>query len=359
MNNTFHVEDVLPFEIELSGVIDEIEDVERSVPRIKLLFKKDTIEITVGHTEKYYSLLDSTEISQFIPYIPVEYFRSNNYYHNPYMPYGGTIRLRKEIAGVKYTKTITSFKRRDIEINYQDMDSIEILKSYHLGRMANEIAIPFLIDNAKRNEMITAKSMKEALQNPEDVYELTLRNTRTKYLSPNIKKLTNLRVLDISGSFISEIPKEISECKNLKSIIANASQLSIIPSSIGQLKKLRVLNLAYCKIDRVPKEIGEVESLWSLSIGSNKLTTLPESFSNLKNLTFFSIANNKFREFPNSILGMETVGNLWIHGNNIRKIPQEISTMKSLHHLLVTQKNIQNLGEIKKIIPNVRVINQE
>lgn len=353
------LEGVFPFEIELGGVIREIEDVQLSIPTIKLLIKSDSIEITVGQTEKYFSLLDSTEFVKLLPYLSEDYFKDDRHFYNPYMPYGGLIRLNKEIQGKKYTKTVTNFKRRDIEIEYIDMDSIEIFKSYHLSRIANEIAIPFIKDDIDKENMVIAKSMKQALQTPEKVYELTLRNTRTKYLSPNIRKLKNLRILDISGSFITEIPAEIEECKNLKIIKANASQLSLIPSTIGNLKKLRVLNFGYCKIKSIPSEIGNIETLWSLGLGSNQLSELPESLSNLKNMTFFSIAHNKFKVFPNAVLGMDSVGNLWIHGNQIKEIPIEISEMKSLHHFLVSESEIQNLNEIKKVIPSVRIIDEK
>ncbi len=352
------LESVLPFEIELMGISKKLKDVQHSFPSIKLLIKKDSIEITVGQTEKYYTLFDSTEFTKLIPYLTLDDFKSNNYYLNPHLP-GRIIKLRKEHQGETYTKTISSFKRGDIKVDYLEMDSIEIFKSYHLSRIANEVAIPFIEDNVNMREMITAKSMQEALKNPEKVYKLSLRNTRTKHLSHNIKKLTNLRVLDISGSFITEIPSEIEECKHLKSILANASKLSIIPPSIGNLKKLRVLNFAYCNIKSIPDEVGNITSLWSLSLDSNDLTKLPESFSNLKNLTTFSIAKNKFSEFPKSIIGMDSVGNLWIHGNKIKIIPQEISTMKGLHHFLLTESEIKNLEDIKQLIPDVRIINQK
>ncbi|MEM8523171.1 MAG: leucine-rich repeat domain-containing protein [Bacteroidota bacterium] len=351
------IESIIPFEIELGGVLREIEDVESSVPPIRLFVNQDSIEVVVGRTEKYSTLLEKTEFPKLIPYLVLDDFKGNQHYYNSELPYGGLIRLHKEIDGVKYEKTVTNFMRSDVEIAYLEMDSIDIFKSYHLSRIANGVALPFIKDDVVKEDMIIAKSIKEALQNPEKVYELNLRNTRTNHLSSNIRKLKNLRVLDISGSFIPFIPPEIEDCKHLKVILANASQLSQVPPSLGKLKYLRVLNLASCKIKTIPPELGNLSSLWSINLDSNQLETIPNSFSNLKNVTFFSVADNELEEFPLAILGMESVGNLWMHGNPIKRIPLEIREMPSLHHFLLTKSTIVNLTELEAAIPDVRIIN--
>ena len=350
---------ILPFEIELGGVLREIEDVQNSVPKIRLLIDVDSITITVGATEKYYVNYESTEFPKLIPHLDRTDFKTDEYFYNPYLEHGGKIKLIKEIDQKKYVKTITNFKRRDIEVKYNELDSIGLFKSYHLSRIANDIAIPFIKDNVDKNNRIVANSMTEALQNPEKVYELKLRDSKTTSLPPEIGQLINLRILDISGSRITEIPTEIENCKHLKSIIANASRLSKIPKSIGNLKKLRVLNLGYCKITTVPEELGNVTSLWSLILGANQLNSLPASFSQLKNLTFFSAALNKLTEFPKATLGMDSVGNLWLHGNDIKHFPVEIKNMKRLHHLLVNKDVMINLKELEMLIPHVRIIHQD
>lgn len=351
--------EILPFQIVLKGVLRELKEVQNSTPPITLSINKDSITITVGINENYNVIYNETEFTKILEYFRIDDFKSSNHYYNPYLPYGGSIELKKIIDGKLYQKKITNFKRRDIEINYLDLDSIEIYKTYHLSRIANEISIPLLKDAIIKSEMITAKSMKEALMNPEIVYKLTLRNTRTKYLSPNIRKLKNLRVLDISGSFIKSIPPEIEECIHLKSIIANASQLSEIPSSIGNLKRIRVINFGYCKIKSIPPEMGNLNSLWSLSLGSNQLTNLPEPISKLKNLTFFSVAHNRFTEFPKAVLGLGSVGNLWMHGNEFNEIPAEIINLGNLHSFLLSVDKIENIEAIKEIIPNIRIIDEK
>lgn len=351
--------EILPVKLILRGVIREIKDVQNSIPPINFIINQDSVEIIVGKTEKYKIGYENTAFKNILQLFNINDFKSNNYYYNKFLPHGGHIETEKIIDGQVYNKKYSYFKRRDIKVEYLDLDSTEIHKTYTLSKYANELAISIIKDNVNRDTMITAKSMKEALRNPEKIYELTLRSTRTNYISPNIKKLVNLRILDISGSKVTSIPKEIEFCRNLKSIIANASQLKEIPTTIGKLKKLRVINFGYCKLRNIPKEIGELKNLWSLHLGSNKLDELPGTISNLKNLTFFSIDDNQFKKFPICILGLESVGNLWMHENQITEIPKEISLLKRMSHFLVDAHKISNIEEIRKEIPDVRIIDEK
>lgn len=72
----------------------------------------------------------------------------------------------------------------------------------------------------------------------------------------------------------------------------------------------------------------------------------------------FSVDKNSFDEFPNEVLGLETVGTLWIHGNNFKTIPNEIVNLKQLHHFLVDAHEIENIEEIKSLLPEVRIIDE-
>lgn len=351
-------ETILPLKIVIKGQLEQIEDVGLLIPAIEFTIDTNNVEVKVGTNEFYSTDYKNTTFDNVLELFELEDFESNNYYYNPYFKYMSYLETVKEIEGKKYERKFSSFKRRDIEINYLNLDSAEIIKFTVLSNYVNKIAIEILQEAIDKDSMIYATSISQALKEPEKVYKLRLRNSKTTTLPPEIKKLVNLRVLDISGSWIKSIPPEIENCTHLKSIIANASRLSEIPNTIGNLKKLRNINFAYCKIKELPKEFGNLETLWSLSLGSNQLSNLPESFSNLKNLQSFSIDNNNFDEFPNEVLNLECVGNLWMHGNNFKIIPTEIVKLKGLHHFLVDASEIENIEEIKSLLPTVRIIDE-
>ncbi|MFK7971609.1 MAG: leucine-rich repeat domain-containing protein [Bacteroidia bacterium] len=328
------------------------------IPPIHFFIDRDSASMVVGANEVYNIDFWKTEIHQILDDFDLEDFKSNEYFYNPHFRYMAFLEIEKEIDGQNYVRNIASYKRRDIGVEYHNLDSAETSQFAIVSNYLNTLAIMLLQDKADKSKMMTAFSMSEALENPENVYELRLRNSNVSTLGPEVGKLTNLRVLNISGTRIRSIPPEIENCKHLKSILANASSLSKIPSTIGNLKKLRFLNLGACKLSVLPDEIGKLTSLWSLSLGSNQLRSLPKSIANLKNLLMFSIDKNAFNEFPSEVLGLTSVGNLWMHGNNFTKIPREIIQLKALSHLLVDAQEIENIDEIKSLIPDVRIIDE-
>lgn len=325
-------------------------------PNVNFFITEDSIEITVGATEKYYISYAKSGLGSDFLLLDVEDLMENQRFYHPGMRCMGLMRFYKEIDGIAYTKEYASYRRREEVLENVFPTEGKIVAS--IAEKLINISLQILTDEVDKDTMITAWSMSEALEDPARVYKLSLRNRKTSVLSPKIRQLVNLRVLDISGSRITALPPEIEHCTQLHTILANASPLATIPPSIGKLRKLRNLNFGYCKIKILPEEMGELVGLWSLSLGSNQLNDLPASFSNLKNLEFFSIAGNQFSIFPEEALEMITAHNLWIHGNNITWIPPEITRMKNLGRLLVDKSEIENVAEIEQLIPGVMIIDE-
>ena len=74
--------------------------------------------------------------------------------------------------------------------------------------------------------------------------ELNLGLTYLKKIHPNLYKLKKLRKLDLAGNFFNEIPKGISNLKNLEELNISL-YLGELPKDIVQLKKLTSLNLNF------------------------------------------------------------------------------------------------------------------
>ncbi|MFS7925215.1 putative leucine-rich repeat domain superfamily [Helianthus anomalus] len=107
--------------------------------------------------------------------------------------------------------------------------------------------------------------------------------TSSKILVDLLPQLPLLRVLSLSGLWISEVP-----------------------DFIGSLKHLRYLNLSRTNIKELPESIGNLFNLQTLIIfGCQRLTKLPKSFSKLKKLQHFDV-----RDTPSLIESPLGIGEL-------------------------------------------------
>jgi len=78
----------------------------------------------------------------------------------------------------------------------------------------------------------------------------------------------------------------------------------------------------------------------------------------LKHLWFCDFARNNLTAFSNEFWGLEKVNNLWLHGNNIKNIPTGIANLKDLTHLLIDEREVENIEEIKLLLPELRIIDE-
>ncbi|WP_299273003.1 hypothetical protein [uncultured Psychroserpens sp.] len=186
-------------------------------------------------------------------------------------------------------------------------------------------------------------------------------NSYLKDLPKSIENLRCLQFLNVSGSGMTRLRDELSNCSELVSIVANASKIKTIPEQIGNLINLKHINLGHNKIESIPESIGKLSDLEHLGLGSNDIRKLPKEFSNLENLGFLSLAYNRFDEFPKEVLGLNNVYNLWVHNSSFKIIPSEVGKMESLTHLLVDHQVIsnENIEAIKTVNPALRVIRED
>lgn len=351
--------EILPIKMTLKWEFqDYIEDVGRVTPDIHFSIDVDTVEIRIGATEIYYLPYENTSLFQIFDNFKVSDFKSNKLFYCKYFEVDFW-EIEKEIEGEIYRRQFSNYKTADLPPNSVGLDDASVMKFARLSDYLKAITFSLLRDNYDKSNMIIAHSMEEALENPEKVYELNLSRLKETSISSDIGQLVNLRILNLRGSDITSIPNEIEHCIHLKTIVAEGSRLSKIPSSIGNLKKIRNLDLAHCKIKSLPDELGQLESLWSSDLSSNQLKNLPDGISNLKNVQLFAISNNNFNEFPMEVLELESVSNLHINGNNFKSIPTEISQLKSLTDLFVDTKEIENMEEIKRLLPKLKVLDYE
>jgi Leucine-rich repeat (LRR) protein len=91
-----------------------------------------------------------------------------------------------------------------------------------------------------------------------------------KELNKDILDDTSVTTLDVSGNNLTgALPAEIRKLTNLEVLNASDNEMTGIPAEIGQLSKLRVANFANNKITGLPLEIGNLRKLETLDLRGN------------------------------------------------------------------------------------------
>ena len=131
-------------------------------------------------------------------------------------------------------------------------------------------------------------SMEEALKNPDNVFALRLKGNLSE-LPKEVLQFTNLRSLNLKGNRIHNLPKEITSLENLKKIDLSKNKLEVIPKEIFEIKSLKILVLSENLIAELPPEIGKLKGLEFLDIWSNLIESIPAEIGSLPNLKLIDL----------------------------------------------------------------------
>ncbi|MFT5779711.1 MAG: hypothetical protein ACI837_002670, partial [Crocinitomicaceae bacterium] len=142
-------------------------------------------------------------------------------------------------------------------------------------------------------------SLKDALENPEQVIELDLRAQGLIEIPESINKLINLVSLDLSNNLIETIDYGMIRLSGLESLNLthnpgfNTMELAGISSSFPNL---RILNLSAISAKYISPDIIELEDLEQLNLSRNSIEFLPSEIELLINLTHLDVSHNNLLE---------------------------------------------------------------
>ncbi|HRI33062.1 MAG TPA: COR domain-containing protein, partial [Saprospiraceae bacterium] len=162
-------------------------------------------------------------------------------------------------------------------------------------------------------------------------------------------KSKNWNILDLSGSGLTELPREIFDLTNLKTLklgkyrLPQKNYIKDIPKDIGKLSDLEVLDLTDNQITTLPDEISKLKKLKRLVLSSNNFANFPLSICELENLEELFIGNNYFSQLPREIQKLKKLHTLRLNSNKFKSIPDEINLLPALKHLYLYDNPIKNV----------------
>ncbi|TKW18844.1 hypothetical protein SEVIR_5G458201v4 [Setaria viridis] len=179
---------------------------------------------------------------------------------------------------------------------------------------------------------------------------LDLSGCHVSELPGSVCKLKLLRYLDASNLPIPNFPKSLNRLLNLQTLILSNTSLKALPTNIGCLQKLQYFDLSGCvNLHELPTSFGNLSALLFLNLAScHELPTLPESFGKLHKLQFLNLSDcYKLHSLPESCCQLHDLTHLELSDcHNLEKVQDCIDQLSKLEYLNMTScSKVQMLPE--------------
>jgi hypothetical protein len=168
---------------------------------------------------------------------------------------------------------------------------------------------------------------------PEEIFELAdsleilnLSGNQLSSLPDELTKLKNLKIIFCSENQFTHLPEVLGEFEHLNMVGFKANQIRHCPESAIS-NKLRWLILTDNALTEIPKNIGDCKSMQKLMLAGNQLSAIPESLMACQNLELLRISANAFNALPEWLFTLPRLAWLAYAGNPLT-LGDESQTLK-------------------------------
>lgn len=120
----------------------------------------------------------------------------------------------------------------------------------------------------------------------------------------NIAK-NSFDVLDLNRNEIQQIPQglDVLDLSHLKYLYLEGNTICLLPGDFFTcLHSLEWLDLRNNKVQEIPRNVGEHKNLKTLLLGRNRLTFLPDELGFIRTLTGLNLSNNPLKDPPQFVI---------------------------------------------------------
>jgi len=212
-------------------------------------------------------------------------------------------------------------------------------------------------------ELLHAKvftNIKEAINNPPEVFLIRISNQNLEHFPKEILKLKNLQALDLSRNKLIGISPDITQLALLQQLNLRNNKLYTLPDNLKDLKHLMELKLGLNKFSTVPNVVWEIKSLKYLDLSFNKsIFILPKGIGQLKKLEKLNLYSCSIQKISEEIGELKDLRELDLFGNNLTELPANIVKCEKLE-IIILNSNVNldymNTAKLLSKCPNLKSI---
>ncbi|WJX36565.1 hypothetical protein P8452_24429 [Trifolium repens] len=159
--------------------------------------------------------------------------------------------------------------------------------------------------------------------------------------STNISHFRAIHVFEKGGSLEHFMSKLCSKSRTLKVLDIEGTSLNCIPKNLGSLFHLRYINLRNTKIQVLPKSVGELHNLETLDIRYTLVREIPSEINKLTKLQNLLALHRNF-EAKYSLFGFTS-------GVQMQKGIKNMASLQQLYYVEVNHGGVDLIQEMKML----------
>ncbi|KAL4608331.1 volume-regulated anion channel subunit LRRC8C-like [Arapaima gigas] len=265
-----------------------------------------------------------------------------------------------------------------IPASISQLKDLQELSLYQCSLNIHSAAVAFLKENLK----VLHVKFDDTRELPSWIY--TLRNLEELYLSgsfstdisknvnlESLRELKSLKTLHLKSN-LSKIPQSIVEVSShlQRLFIHNDGTKLVMFNNLKKMVHLVELELVHCELERIPHAIFSLTNLQELDLKDNNLKSIEEilSFQHLRKLMCLKLWHNSITYIPEHIKKLGSLERLYFNhnkievlpshlflchkvrymdlsSNEIHFIPPEIGVLQSLQYFSVSSNKLENLPD--------------
>lgn len=245
------------------------------------------------------------------------------------------------------------------------LSNLKELNVYHSSLTVEYPALHFVEENLKILRLKSADLGKIPrwvfyLKNLQELY-LTgcymLEPQNLLLYNEGLQDLVNLKAIHLKNS-LSRIPQVVTDQLPLlqKLSIDNEGRKLLVLTNLKKMVNLRTLELISCDLERIPHSIFSLNYLREIDLKENNLRTVEEiiSFQHLENLSCLKLWHNNISYIPVQVGTLANLEQLYLNHNNIQKIPPQLFLCTKLHYLDLSYNKLTSIPEEIQYLTNLQ-----